>query len=109
MGTATTSPSSTATIMPKTIASATTSGRLVRLPGIMMERAVAAILTMLPIDDFTDDPVRRMEVVGKPNEIPAVQQAVQAAINRTAGRRESCRCMASSVTRSIRRRVRRSQ
>ena len=34
-----------------------------------MERAVAAILTVLPIDDFTNDPVRRMEVVGKPEEL----------------------------------------
>ena len=70
----------------ETIASATTSRRLVHLPGITMERAVAAILTVLPIDDFTDDPVRRMEVVGKPEEIPAVQQAVQAAIDKAAGR-----------------------
>jgi L-fucose mutarotase len=70
----------------ETIASATTSGTLVRLPGITMERAVAAILTVLPIDDFTDDPVRRMEVVGKPDEIPAVQSAVQAAVDKAAGR-----------------------
>ena len=68
----------------ETIARATTSGRLIRLPAVTMERAVAAILTVLPIDDFTDDPVRRMEVVGKPDEIPAVQQAVQAEIARVA-------------------------
>jgi len=68
----------------ETIARATTSGRLVRLPGVTMERTVAAVLTVLPIDDFTDDPVRRMEVVGKPDEIPAVQQAVQAEIARVA-------------------------
>jgi len=70
----------------ETIARATTSRRLVRLPGVTMERAVAAILTVLPIDDFTDDPVRRMEVVGKPDDIPPVQQAVQAAIDKAAGR-----------------------
>jgi L-fucose mutarotase len=68
----------------ETIARATTSGRLVRLPGVTIERAVAAVLTVLPIDDFTDDPVRRMEVVGKPDETPAVQQAVQAEIARVA-------------------------
>jgi len=66
----------------ETIARATTSGRLVRLPGVTMERAVAAILTVLPIDDFTGDPVRRMEVVGKPDEIPPVQQAVEAVMAR---------------------------
>ena len=70
----------------ETIARATTSGRLVRLPGITMERAVAAILTVLPVDDFVPDPVRRMEVVGKPEDIPPVQRAVQAAIEQAAGR-----------------------
>jgi L-fucose mutarotase len=70
----------------ETIARATTSGKLVQLPGVIMERAVAAILTVLPIDDFTDDPVRRMEVVGKPDEIPAVQHSVQAVIDAAAGR-----------------------
>jgi len=68
------------------IARATTSGRLVCLPGITMERAVAAILTVFPVDDFAPDPVRRMEVVGKPEEIPPVQRAVQAAIEQAAGR-----------------------
>jgi L-fucose mutarotase len=66
----------------ETIARATVSGRLVRLPGVTMERAVAAVLSVLPVDDFTADPVRRMQVVGKPDEIPAVQQAVQAVIAR---------------------------
>jgi L-fucose mutarotase len=70
----------------ETIARATTSGKLVRLPGVTMERAVAAILTVLPIDDFTDDPARRMEVVGKPDEIPPVQRAVQAVIDSAAGK-----------------------
>lgn len=69
----------------ETIARATTSGRLVRLPGVAMERAAAAILTLLPIDDFVVDPVRRMEVVGAPEEIPPVQRAVQAVVDRSAG------------------------
>src|SRR5262245_11180469 len=68
----------------ETIARATTSSRLVRLPGVTIERAVAAILTVLPVDDFTDDPVRRMQVVGRPDEMPAVQRAVQSAIARAA-------------------------
>ena len=68
------------------IARATTSGRLVCLPGITMERAVAAILTVFPVDDFAPDPVRHMEVVGKPEDIPPVQRAVQAAIEQAAGR-----------------------
>ena len=51
-----------------------------------MERAVAAILTVFPVDDFAPDPVRRMEVVGKPEDIPPVQRAVQAVIEQAAGR-----------------------
>jgi len=70
----------------ETIAAATTSGRLVRLPGLTMERAARAILSVLPIDDFVPDPVRRMQVVGDAAAIPPVQAAVQAEIDRAAGR-----------------------
>lgn len=68
------------------IARATVSGRLIRLPGLTMDRAARAILSVLPIDDFTDDPVRRMEVVGDPVIVPAVQQEVQREIDHAAGR-----------------------
>jgi L-fucose mutarotase len=70
----------------ETVARATSSGRLVRLPGLTMERAARAILSVLPIDDFADDPVRRMEVVGDPLAMPEVQRQVQAEIDRAAGR-----------------------
>ena len=70
----------------ETIASATTSGRLIRLPGLTMQRAARAILSVLPIDDFEPEPVRRMEVVGDAAAIPEVQRAVQAEIDRTIGR-----------------------
>lgn len=69
----------------ETIASATTSGRLVRLPGLTMERAARAILSVLPIDDFEPDAVRRMQVVGEPKTIPAVQDAVQREIEAVLG------------------------
>ena len=62
------------------IARASISGRLIRLPGLTMERAARAILSVLPLDDFTPDPVRRMEVVGHPAEMPPVQRLVQAEI-----------------------------
>ena len=53
----------------ETIARPTTSGRLVRLPGVAIDRAAQAILSVYPLDAFVDDPVRRMQVVGKPDEI----------------------------------------
>ncbi|HEV7256676.1 MAG TPA: RbsD/FucU domain-containing protein [Bosea sp. (in: a-proteobacteria)] len=70
----------------ETIASATTSGRLIRLPGLTMERAARAILSVLPIDDFEPEPVRRMQVVGDPAAIPAVQQAVQRELDKALGK-----------------------
>ncbi|WP_377840790.1 RbsD/FucU family protein [Bosea sp. UC22_33] len=70
----------------ETIASATTSGRLIRLPGLTMQRAARAILSVLPIDDFEPEPVRRMEVVGDVAAIPEVQRAVQAEIDTALGR-----------------------
>ncbi|MGH6814233.1 MAG: RbsD/FucU family protein [Hyphomicrobiaceae bacterium] len=69
-----------------TIARATVSGRLVRLPGVAMDLAVVAILSVLPVDDFEPNPLRRMEVVGRPNDIPEVQREVQEAIERALGR-----------------------
>lgn len=69
----------------ETIATATTSGRLVRLPGLSMERAARAILSVLPIDDFEPEPLRRMEVVGDAAAIPAVQASVQREIDAALG------------------------
>ncbi len=65
------------------IARATVSRRLVRLPGLTMARAARAILSVLPLDDFDPEPVRRMEVVGDAAALPAVQAEVQAEIDRT--------------------------
>lgn len=69
----------------ETIAGKTASGRLIRLPGLTMERAARAILSVFPIDDFEPNPVRRMEVVGNPETIPEVQRLVQIEIDRAAG------------------------
>ena len=64
------------------IARATVSGRLVHLPGVRTERVARAILSVLPVDDFEPDPVRRMEVVGDPAALPPVQRVVAEAIGR---------------------------
>jgi L-fucose mutarotase len=63
------------------IARATVSGRIVQLPGMTMARAIKAILSVYPIDDFEPDPVRRMEVVGDPAAVPDIQREVQAEID----------------------------
>ena len=70
----------------ETIARATASGRLVRLPGLTMGRAARAILSVLPIDDFEPAPVRRMEVVGDAQAVPEVQAQVQREVDAALGR-----------------------
>jgi len=70
----------------ETIARATASGRLVRLPGLSMGRAARAILSVLPIDDFEPAPVRRMEVVGDAQAVPEVQAQVQRELDAALGR-----------------------
>ena len=63
------------------IARSSTSGRLVRLPGLSMARVARAIVSVLPIDDYVADPVRRMEVVGDPAAWPDVQREVTAELD----------------------------
>ncbi len=41
-----------------------------------------AVLTLLPLDDFVDEPVAVMKVVGAPDEIPATVREFQAAVNK---------------------------
>jgi L-fucose mutarotase len=67
------------------IARATISGRLIVLPGVTMARAARGILSVFPLDSYVPDPVRRMEVVGDPAALPAVQGEVQAEIDRAEG------------------------
>ncbi len=49
-------------------------------------RAARAILSVMPLDSFVDVAAARMEVVGKPSEVPDVQREVQAEIDRAEGR-----------------------
>jgi L-fucose mutarotase len=49
-----------------------TAKRLVRLGGVTSPRALEAVLSLLPLDDFVDAPVAVMQVVGDPAAIPEV-------------------------------------
>ncbi|MBV9520627.1 MAG: ribose ABC transporter, partial [Hyphomicrobiales bacterium] len=53
-------------------------GKLLRIDNVTAARAARAILSVLPLDSFVDQPALRMEVVGNPAEVPAVQAEVQA-------------------------------
>ena len=68
------------------IARQTVTGALLRMDNLTSAQAVAAVLSVLPLDTFVEDHAARMEIVGKPKEIPPVQSEVQAAIDQAEGR-----------------------
>ena len=68
------------------VARQTLLGRLLRLDGVNAPRAARAILSVMPLDSFVDKPALRMEVVGKPDEVPPVQAEVQKEIDAAEGR-----------------------
>ena len=57
-----------------------------RVSAATMANVARAILTVFPLDDFTVDPVRRMEVVGAPSEVPPIQCEVQSVVDAVHGR-----------------------
>lgn len=60
--------------------------RLIRLDGADIIAAGRAILSVYPLDSFVDHPVMRMQMVGKPDEVPSVQQDFQKIIDAAEGR-----------------------
>jgi L-fucose mutarotase len=68
------------------VARATVLGRLLRIDNVTAWRAARAVLSVLPLDGFVEAPASRMEVVGRPDEIPDVQREVQAEIDAAEGR-----------------------
>src|ERR671936_324353 len=71
------------------IARQTALGELLRIDGVDAPRAVRAILSVMPLDTFVTEAALRMEVVGDPDQIPPVQQEVQAEVDRAEGRGKS--------------------
>lgn len=68
------------------IARQTVLGDLLRMDNLTCAQAVAAVLSVLPLDTFVDDFAGRMEVVGDPSRLEPVQVEVQAAIDAAEGR-----------------------
>lgn len=69
-----------------TIASATTYGRLINMPGCDIPRAVEAILSLMPLDTFVTHPVKRMKVVGDPDKLMPIHHRMQEVVDRIEGR-----------------------
>jgi L-fucose mutarotase len=68
------------------VARQTRLGKLLRIDNTTSAEAAAAILSVYPLDTFVDDAAARMEIVGKPNEIPPVQKEVQKVIDKAEGK-----------------------
>ncbi len=68
------------------VARQTVLGKLLRLENVTAARAVKAVLSLMPLDSFVAHPALRMEIVDKPDEMPAVQAEVQAEIDAAEGR-----------------------
>ena len=67
-------------------ARSTVYGKLLRMDGVAVPEAVRAVLSVLILDTFVDHSAVRMEVDGKPDEIPVVQQEVQIELDRALSR-----------------------
>ena len=67
------------------VAKQTVHGKLLRIDASAAE-VVKAVLSLYPLDTFVDDSAARMEIVGKPDEIPAVQKEVQKEIDKAEGK-----------------------
>ena len=68
------------------IARQTVLGKLLRMDNTTSAEAAEAILSLMPLDTFIDNAAERMEIVGAPNELPPVQQEVQAVIDQAEGK-----------------------
>ena len=67
------------------VAQETVLGQLLRIDA-SAARVAKAILSVMPLDSFVDKPAERMEIVGKPKEIPPVQAEVQVEIDKAEGK-----------------------
>jgi L-fucose mutarotase len=68
------------------VARSTTHGRVISLVGVEVPDAVRAVLSLLPLDEFVETPVRVMAAGGELSERPEVQRQTQEVIDSAAGR-----------------------
>ena len=58
------------------VAKQTSTGRLIELPGLNIPQATRAILSLMPLDHFVEEPVTRMRVVDDPDSLLEIQREV---------------------------------
>ena len=69
-----------------TIAKETTYGKLVSVTGCKIPALTKAILGLMPLDDFVEQPVMRMQVVGNPNGVVPIFAEMQKALDESQGK-----------------------
>lgn len=68
------------------VARQTVLGRPLSMANLSAAEAMRVLLSVLPLDTPLQNSAGRMEVMGAPNDIPLVQQEVQAEIDRAEGK-----------------------
>jgi L-fucose mutarotase len=63
-----------------------TARRLIRADGAGAPAVLSAVLTLLPLDTFTETPAAVMAVVGDPGTVPPPVREFQAILDRVAGK-----------------------
>lgn len=63
------------------IAKHTTYGKLIDMSGCDLPRAAAAILKLMPLDTFVDEPVMRMQIVNNPQGAAPIFARMQHALD----------------------------
>ena len=58
---------------------------LLRMDGLNIPQAAEAILSVFPLDSFIPEPVLRMEIDGKPDEINEVHKDLIDTVNKVSG------------------------
>ena len=58
------------------VAKQTSTGRLIELSGLNIPQATRAILSLMPLDHFVEEPVTRMRVVDDPDSLLEMQREV---------------------------------
>jgi L-fucose mutarotase len=69
-----------------TIAKTTTHGKLVDMPGCRIPQATRAILSLMPLDTFVEQPVTRMKMVDDPDGVVPIFAEMQATVDSAANR-----------------------
>ena len=68
------------------VAQHTSTGKLIELPGLNIPQATQAILSVMPLDDFIENPISRMQVVGEPDKLLPMQAEVHEIAKQAEGR-----------------------